>query len=108
MEQEIYTIMKGEDKFTYLFYSEGPKGKILKVLHTVAEAARSFMNFWPDAIIILRGSTASRTRLYQMGIAAFWEEIGLGFQVWGEFEEEWVPFKKGVNYSGFLVFNKIN
>lgn len=149
MEQERYTVERVEDAFVYRFFSEGPKGKILKmvrfqhapelgrnafnlafgdldestgrlndriisnngdhlkVLHTVAITILDFVNFWPKAIIRIEGSTPSRTRLYQMGIASFWLEISKEFQVWGELGGNWVPFKKGVNYNGFLIFKKI-
>ena len=82
-------------------------GDHLKVLHSVAEAVQEFINLWPDAIIRVVGNTSARTRLYQMGIASFWEDINRDFQVWGKFGEEWVPFRKGVNYKEFLIFKKI-
>jgi len=149
MEQEKYDIGRNENELTYWFYSEGPKGKILKgvqfqpkpkvgrnvfnlafgdwnessgkiddraisnngdrlkVLHTVADVARTFVNLWPDAIIWVQGSTLPRTRLYQMGIASFWKEISLEFEILGKLGEEWEPFRKGVNYREFLVFKKI-
>ncbi|MBN8855388.1 MAG: hypothetical protein BGO55_27250 [Sphingobacteriales bacterium 50-39] len=83
-------------------------GDHLKVLHSVAEAVREFMNLWPDAVLHVRGSTSSRTRLYQMGIASFWKEISQEFEIWGKEGKEWGPFKKGVNYGEFLLFKKIN
>jgi hypothetical protein len=83
-------------------------GDHLKVLHTVAEGVREFINLWPDAIIWVKGSTISRTRLYQMGIASFWKEISQEFEIWGKLGEEWEPFRKGVNYGEFLLFKKIN
>ena len=150
MEQERYDIGRNEDTFEYRFFSEGPKGKILKavqfqpkpkvgrnvfnlafgdwdeskgkiddraisnngdrvkVLHTVADVVREFINLWPDAIIWVQGSTLSRTRLYQMSIASFWKEISQEFEVWGKLGEEWESFRKGVNYREFLLFKKIN
>ena len=82
-------------------------GDQLKVLKTVAKAVVDFVNFWPDAIIRVKGSTPSRTRLYQMGMASFWLEINMGFEIWGEVGNDWFPFEKGVNYNRFLIFKKI-
>jgi len=122
MERERYSIGRSEDDFVYWFYSEGPRGRILKtvqfqhvpeygrnffnlafgdydestgrindqvasnngyhlkVLHTVAKVVLDFVNFWPKAIIQIKGSTSSRTRLYQMGISSFWFEIIRGIR----------------------------
>ncbi|MBN9379338.1 MAG: hypothetical protein J0H74_01150 [Chitinophagaceae bacterium] len=149
MELEGYKIKREEGNFIYWFYSEGPKGKIIKtiqfqhmleygkdffnlafgdvdehtgglndkpitnngdyqkVLLTVAKVVLNFINFWPRAIIQVKGNTLSRTRLYQMGIGAFWLDISQEVDILGELNGDWVPFKKGVNYTGFLVFKKI-
>jgi hypothetical protein len=82
-------------------------GDHLKVLYTVAAVVREFINCWPNAIIQIQGSTSSRTRLYQMGISSFWQEIIKEFEVYGELGQNWEPFKKGINYKRFLVFKKI-
>jgi len=75
--------------------------------YDIKEAVQEFINLWPDAIIRVVGNTSARTRLYQMGIASFWKEISRDFQVWGKLDEEWEPFRKGVNYKAFLIFKKI-
>jgi hypothetical protein len=74
-----------------------------KVLATVATTIADFMVNHPDAIIIAAGSTASRTRLYQMGIAKVFDEINQGFEIQGYTNNSWQPFQKGVNYSAFLL-----
>lgn len=45
-----------------------------KVLSTVARAVLDFLEQNPQAIVMARGSTPSRTRLYQMGTAEFWRD----------------------------------
>lgn len=82
-------------------------GDRLKILHTIAAAVIDFVKFRPDAIILVRGSTLSRVRLYQMAMSSFWSEISQQFEIWGKLEEEWLPFEKGVNYEEFLIFKKI-
>jgi hypothetical protein len=44
-----------------------------------------------------------RTRLYQMGIVANWNEIEPLLHVYGFAEDGWQPFKKNINYEAFLV-----
>lgn len=46
-----------------------------KVLATVADTVVDFLNNHRQAAIFAKGSTASRTRLYQMNILAYWKEI---------------------------------
>ena len=46
-----------------------------KVLATVAGTVLDFTKQFPDAIVYAKGSTLARTRLYQIGIAANWDEI---------------------------------
>jgi hypothetical protein len=41
-----------------------------------------------------------------MGISAFWEEIGSLFRVIGYVDDQWKPFRKGVNYQAFLIKRK--
>jgi len=149
MEWEIYDLDKNEDGFTYEFFSDGPKGRIkkiiqfqhlndlgknvfnlsfgdfdevinrindrivsnngdqLKILHTVAETVIDFFRLYPEAIILIEGCSSSRTRLYQMKIAAFWSAISQQFEIWGESESKWLPFQKGENYKRLLIYKKI-
>lgn len=46
-----------------------------KVMATVAATVIEFIKHYPQAIIFAKGSTPSRTRLYQIGILANWHEI---------------------------------
>lgn len=77
-----------------------------KVLATIAATITDFMKDHPDAIIVAAGSTMSRTRLYQMGIAMAWDEINQRFEILGYVNNAWQPFQKGVNYSAFLLKEK--
>jgi len=79
-----------------------------KVLATVAHAVVIFTNKYPDAVVFVEGSTASRTRRYQMGINKFWKEIEPVFKVFGYTEGNgFEPFKPGINYSAFAAKRKI-
>ncbi|PUV24054.1 hypothetical protein DCO56_11825 [Sphingobacterium athyrii] len=68
-----------------------------KVLFTVARAVLDFMDKHPHVIVMAKGSTASRTRLYQMGIAEFWEDIQEMFEVKAYYRDNWGSFEKGKN-----------
>jgi hypothetical protein len=148
MNEEKYAIIDYLEIYYYDFISEGPKGKIRKVvsfrlieespskvynlafgdwdeskndidyeansnnddmrkiLSTVGEAVIEFTQQHPDIWVFIQGSTSSRTRLYQMGIGIFWQEIDPQFIVLGNVDGDWEPFRKGINYISFLIRHK--
>ncbi len=75
----------------------------LKVLATVASTLFDFFSHYPDTVVLVMGSTPSRTRLYRMGITRNWHEISATFDVRGFMEGEWEPFAFRRNYEAFLV-----
>ena len=145
MRYPRYPIVMSDDACLYIFFSEGPRGKIKKgvqysrigknlfnlsfgdwtegleelddssrsnngdrdkVLVTVAYTAMSFTQAFPDAQIFITGSTAARTRLYQMGIAANLQEIRQNFEIQAFANEVWEPFLVERNYEAFLFTRK--
>jgi hypothetical protein len=78
----------------------------IRVLATVAASVYVFTDNYPNSFIFATGSTPSRTRLYQIGIANNLKEIEEGFYVWGEYDEKWEAFQKNKNYTAFLVTRK--
>lgn len=147
MDQERYELVADEKNNRFEFISDGPCGKIkkvilfrplsnngnhfnlsfgdwdndkqvvddtavsnngdtIKVLSTVAFAVQSFAIQNTGSVILATGSTASRTRLYQMNILKYWKEISIRFVIRGSRNNKWVSFKKGVNYDAFLMFHK--
>lgn len=78
----------------------------IKVLNTVAITVIDFLEKRPNVIVLMQGSTLSRTRLYQMRISFHWLTINQYCEVYGEKGKEWLPFEKGLNYERFLVFKK--
>jgi len=77
-----------------------------KILATVVATVYAFTDKNPNAWVYATGSTATRTRLYRMGITKYLLEVKSDFDVFGELEDKWEPFKKGKNYLGFLVKRK--
>jgi hypothetical protein len=146
MNLERYQYFNKNNYHDYEFYSEGPKGRIRKlvtfskipdteppvynlafgdpypgtgelddmaisnnqdrdvVLATVANTIATFCDHNGNHYIYAEGSTASRTRLYQMGIAALWDEVSVDFEVYGLKDNEWQEFRPyKINYDAFLV-----
>jgi hypothetical protein len=142
-------LMRGNNSHSaYEFYSEGPKGRIRKIvlyerlekfadnafnlafgdwdeqrqaiddkvisnnddrekiLATVAVSVLDFIKHHPGSIIFAEGSTPSRTRLYQIGIATYWIEISEMFLISGFREGNWEPFEIGKNYEAFTLESK--
>jgi hypothetical protein len=74
-----------------------------KVLSTVAKIAYDFTSIYLEASIFVVGSTASRTRLYQINIAKHWQEINQFFEIKGLRSGKWEHFEKNRNYDAFLA-----
>ena len=74
-----------------------------KVLATVVATLGDFNTVYPNASIYVEGSTASRTRLYQMGLNLHWSEISRLYEVYGAKDDRFELFKGNVNYDAFLV-----
>lgn len=66
-----------------------------KVLSTVAHAVMKFMDYYPNATVYAKGSSPSRTRLYQIGIMNNWAEINDRYSVQGYRNGFWAPFEPG-------------
>jgi hypothetical protein len=77
-----------------------------KVLATVVAAVYKFTGKYPGVWIYATGSTKARTRLYRMGLTKYLPEIEEDFDLYGQKQEEWENFKKGVEYEAFLVQRK--
>lgn len=77
-----------------------------KVLATVAAAALDFLDKHPDSALYATGSTPERTRLYQMGLNRYYEEISPTYQIWGRRDNQWESFEQKQNYDAFVLRKK--
>ncbi|WP_177223045.1 DUF6934 family protein [Chitinophaga sp. YR627] len=77
-----------------------------KVLSTVADSIMDFTNKNPGCFVYGEGSTAARTRLYQMTINSNWEMITSFFSVKGKINDEWESFQHNRNYEAILARRK--
>jgi hypothetical protein len=146
MKKQKYPVEADSEKHLYEFFSEGPMGRIRKVilyekigdnffnlgfgdwdeelqqaddssrsnngdrdkaLATVAFTALDFTSQFPSARIVAQGSTAARTRLYQMGIADNLLEIWFseGYQTRQERQIAFILFAP--NYRPFHFFHRL-
>jgi hypothetical protein len=63
----------------------------------------AFLEDHHQSIILIKANTLPRARLYQMMISSIWPAIERQYEVYGKQESNWVHFRKGENYVGFLV-----
>jgi hypothetical protein len=77
-----------------------------KVLTTVVATLYAFTDKHKDAMVYVTGSTKSRTRLYQIGIFKYLDEVKKDFIVYGEIKNAWHKYEKDTNYNSFLVMRK--
>lgn len=77
-----------------------------KVLSTVANTVLDIMAHVGDIAVYAKGSTPSRTRLYQMSINGGKEEIDDFFEVYANDDGIWRKFESGKNYEAFLIIKK--
>jgi hypothetical protein len=77
-----------------------------KVLATVVASVNAFTEKYPNCWVYATGSTKSRTRLYQIGISKYVDEIRKSFEIYGLHNSDWKVFRKGLNYESFLVKRK--
>lgn len=77
-----------------------------KVLATVGATAIDFLNWHPEATIFAIGSTHARTRMYQIGINRFHEEITAEHDVFGLKDGRWESFEPNQSYEAFRMRRK--
>jgi hypothetical protein len=77
-----------------------------KVLATVSATVYDFTNQYPGSLVVAKGTTLSRTRLYRMGITNYRKEISLDFELYGLKDGNWEPFTQRRDYEAFLIRRK--
>lgn len=81
-------------------------GDMQKVLITVAKAVIKFLDFHPQAVIMTTGSTAARTRLYQINIKRYYLGINHLFEIKGFKNGRWELLVAEKNYDVFSICMK--
>ena len=78
-----------------------------KILATIAKAVDEYTNLYPRRWVLFLGSTSHRTRLYRMAIAINLAELQPKFDIYGQVEDEFIPFYRNMPATAFLVRKKI-
>jgi len=97
-------------------------GDTQKILATVANTALAFLEEHPTCYIYATGSTAARTRLYQMGINRILPELSDQYAISGlivernelgvmqghypKWKGKWRELPSGVSHDAFLIFKR--
>ncbi|MEQ8533494.1 MAG: hypothetical protein RIB86_16685 [Imperialibacter sp.] len=77
-----------------------------RVLGTVVATIYVFTENRPDVWVYATGSTLARTRLYRIGITKYLADAEGDFEIFGRIDNNWEPFKKGIDYIGFILRRK--
>lgn len=77
-----------------------------KILITVVSAVYAFTDRYPQTWVYATGSTPSRIRMYRMGITKYFNEASVDFEIYGQTNDEWVQFQKGIEFEAFIVRRK--
>ena len=88
------------------YYSVSDNGDRNAVLATVSEVIESFFELYPSHTIYFKGTSISRTRLYQMAINHYYDELSVRFHILGELDDKMTRFKRNTNYKSFLILKK--
>lgn len=88
------------------YYSVSDNGDRNIVLATVSGIIESFFELYPSHTIYFKGTSESRTRLYQMAINHYYDELSERFYILGELDDKMTRFKRNTNYKSFLILKK--
>ena len=78
-----------------------------KVLATVAATVYDFTSQYPGLMVMVKGSTQVRTRLYRMGIANYLHLLTGDFEIYGLKNRRWEAFTRRRDYEAFLIRRKL-
>jgi hypothetical protein len=76
-----------------------------KVLGTIGEIGRQFLDSKPNAKIVFEGNSESKNRLYRMGINSVLGELNTKYSIFGFREQNltWERFNKKSDYIAFTI-----
>jgi len=83
-------------------------GDLTQILATVAQTMRAFFADHPTASVAFTGSTAARTRLYQVALAREVRAASTNFSILGLRGNDLEPFALNRRYDGFVVTLLLN
>lgn len=84
----------------YTISNNGDKNKILR---TIAEAVRDFLQVYSQAIVFFKGVTPGRTRLYQIAISLHFNDLTKEYEITVLQNGKRLPFRKNIKADAFYV-----
>lgn len=84
-------------------FVESKNGDMEKILATVIQTMLAFLFHNPEAKIAFSGSTAHRTRLYNIILTKEMEKVAPILTILGLSEKGLVPFERNQKYDGFVI-----
>lgn len=81
-------------------------GDMPEVIATVITIIQDFLNSNPGQKVYFEGSTATRTRLYQIAISQVFDPDESDLLIEGYKDEQWIVFEPNIRFEGFLVKKK--
>jgi hypothetical protein len=88
------------------FYNVSNNGDRDKILATIVDICYNYFELYPNHVITFTGENKARTRLYQMAISSYFDELSLDFHIYGELNKVTEPFRKNINYHSFYILLK--
>lgn len=81
-------------------------GDMPEVIATVISIIQSFLDSNPGQRVYFEGSTAARTRLYQIAISQVFDPAESDLLIEGYKDGQWIVFEPNIRFEGFLVKKK--
>ena len=78
------------------------------VLSTIVGIIFAFTQNFPNVWVYAEGSTPARTRLYQINIVKYFDELERNFELLCLLDGVWEEFRPNINYDAFVVKRKTN
>lgn len=88
-------------------YRISDNGDRNKILATVVYVVGLYTEKYPDRLILFRGSTKERTRLYRMVIGINLEELSEKFDIYALDKGKLISFTKDMEINAFVIKRKI-
>lgn len=76
---------------------------MIKVLATVIDIALKFLSENPMIYILIKGSSKTRTQLYQRILNTYYDDLSDSYEIYGFRNSNFEEFQKKTTYESFLI-----
>lgn len=108
LSREVYNVSFGDITGTgeTNIHTVTDNGDRDEVLAAVLQVIDNYTAAHPDRWLFFWGSTPERVRLFRMMIGRHLEELSRRFYIYGEVNNQFVPFHRNMDLKGFLLRKK--